>query len=249
MAQIEQEFTNSSNKVSISIQKAIFSESESFFGRVSRNTVNIDNMISSICEKVPSYNKYELKRFAKDLKTEIQANIANGKSVNLLDLGTMYIALSKSMKIAPKTASEVSALTVKFSPSRILTDSVKKIEIDKIVFASTEPLISNVECLWDGVGENVVLCNKIIRITGSKLKIEGPDGGVFFCPVDSSEKPVMDETEWIKAIVTRNLPKSVEVYVPASLESGQKYAVCIKTRPHAGNIYTLGFSNTLTASV
>ncbi|MCR5763628.1 MAG: DUF4469 domain-containing protein [Treponema sp.] len=248
MAQIEQEFTNSSNKVSVSIQKSSFSEKETFFGRVSRNTVNIDNMISSICEKVPSYDKYELKRFAKDLKAEIKSSIANGKSVNLLDLGILYIALSGGMKVAPKTASEVSSLTVKFSPSKSLTESVSKIEIDKIVYVSTAPLISNVECLWDEAEEGSVFAGKIVRITGNRLKIEGESGGAFFCPLDANMEPVMDESKWIKASVTHNLPKTVELYAPETLEKDANYAVCIKTRPNSENVYSLGFSDIVTVA-
>ncbi len=248
MAKIEQEFTNSSNKVSISIRKMAFSDSEMFYGHVSRNTVNIDNMISSICEKVPSYDKYELKRFAKDLKAEIRANLSNGKSVNLLDLGTLYIALSGGMKVAPKTASEVSVLTVKFSPAKPLIETVAKIEIDKIVYVDSAPLISSVSCLWKDAEAGTVLVNKIVRITGTKMKIEGQEGGVFFCPVDSNGEATSQESEWISAVVTRNLPKTVEVYAPENLEVGQKYVLCIKTRPNAEGVYSLGFTDSVTVA-
>lgn len=245
MAQIEQEFISSTNKVSVSIQKSTFSDNETFFGRVSRNTVNIDNLISSICEKVPAYDKYELKRFAKDLKAEVQASLASGKSVNLLDLGTLYIALSSGMKVAPKTASEISALTVKFSPSKTLTESVSKIEIDKIVYVNSAPLISSLECLWEGVPEQTVMTGKIVRITGNKLKIEGENGGIFFCELDSDGNPNADETKWIKAVATRNLPKTLELYVPSNLETEKKYAVAVKTRPTTDGVYSIGFSSAL----
>ena len=245
MAEMEEEFKDSTTKINVSIQKSTFSDNETFFGRVSRNTVNIDNLIKSICNKIPSYDKYELKRFAKDLKTEVQASIASGKSVNLLDLGTLYIALSSGMKVAPKTASEVSSLTVKFSPSKTLTKSVNKIEIDKIVYVNSSPLISNLECLWEGLPENTVKLNKIVRITGSKLKVEGENGGVFFCEVDSSGNTEPDESKWVKAIITRNLPKTLELYVPANLETDKEYAIGIKTRPTTEGIYSVGFSNAL----
>lgn len=93
MATIASEFKNSTNKISVSIRKLVYEETETFVGRVSRNTVNIDNLITEICEKNPAYNEYELKKFAKDLKAGILSNLSNAKSVNLLDLGTLYIAL------------------------------------------------------------------------------------------------------------------------------------------------------------
>lgn len=86
MATIASEFKNSTNKISVSIRKLVYEETETFVGRVSRNTVNIDNLITEICEKNPAYNEYELKKFAKDLKAGILSNLSNAKSVNLLDL-------------------------------------------------------------------------------------------------------------------------------------------------------------------
>ena len=53
MATIASEFKNSTNKISVSIRKLVYEETETFVGRVSRNTVNIDNLITEICEKIP----------------------------------------------------------------------------------------------------------------------------------------------------------------------------------------------------
>lgn len=220
-------------------------ENETFVGRVSRNTVNIDNLITEICEKNPAYNEYELKKFAKDLKAGILSNLSNAKSVNLLDLGTLYIALSGGMKIAPKTASEISSLTVKFSPSKTLTESVGKIEIDKIVYTDSAPLISKVKCLWEGLTEKAVKSGKLVSITGSRLKLEGAECGLYFCPVDENGEAEADETKWLKCVVTRNLPKTLEAYVPDNLTPGEKYAVAIKTRPTADGTYSVGFSENL----
>lgn len=248
MATIASEFKNSTNKISVSIRKLVYEETETFVGRVSRNTVNIDNLITEICEKNPAYNEYELKKFAKDLKAGILSNLSSAKSVNLLDLGTLYIALSGGMKIAPKTASEVASLTVKFSPSKTLTESVGKLEIDKIVYADSAPLISSVKCLWDGVEEKAVKPGKLVSITGSRLKLEGAECGLYFCPVDENGEAEADETKWLKCVVTRNLPKTLEAYVPDNLTPGEKYAVAIKTRPTAEGAYSVGFSENLKAA-
>lgn len=245
MATIASEFKNSTNKISVSIRKLVYEETETFVGRVSRNTVNIDNLITEICEKNPAYNEYELKKFAKDLKTGILSNLSNAKSVNLLDLGTLYIALSGGMKIAPKTASEISSLTVKFSPSKTLTESVGKLEIDKIVYADSAPLISSIKCLWDGIEEKAVKPGKLVSITGDRLKLEGTECGLYFCPVAEDGSAETDEAKWLKCVVTRNLPKTLEAYVPDNLTAGEKYALAIKTRPLADGTYSVGFSETL----
>lgn len=245
MASISSEFKNSTNKVSVSIRKTVFAENETFVGRVSRNTVNIDNLITEICEKNPAYNEYELKKFAKDLKTGILSNLANAKSVNLLDLGTLYIALSGGMKVAPKTANEISSLTVKFTPSKVLVDSVAKIEIDKIVYTDSAPLVSSVTCLWDGAAEKTVVSGKLVSITGNKLKLEGDESGLFFCSVAEDGSAEADESKWIKCVVTRNLPKTLEAYAPDTLAVGSGYVLAIKTRPAADGTYSVGFSDTV----
>ena len=120
--------------------------------------------------------------------------------------------------------------------------------LDKIVYINSAPLISSVKCLWENTEDGTVLLNRIVRITGNKLKIEGEKGGVYFCPTDSNGEPDDDETKWIKAVVTRNLPKTIELYVPENLEVGQSYALCIKTRPNADGIYSQGFSDSVTVT-
>ena len=182
------------------------------------------------------------------MKAGILSNLSNAKSVNLLDLGTLYIALSGGMKIAPKTASEISSLTVKFTPSKPLLESVGKLEIDKIVYADSAPLISSIKCLWDGIEEKAVKPGKLVSITGSRLKLEGADCGLYFCPVIEDGSVETDETKWLKCAVTRNLPKTLEAYVPDNLTVGEKYTLAIKTRPLADGTYSVGFSETLKAA-
>ena len=247
MAKIEQEFENATSKVSVSVQKSTLGEN-SFVGRVSRNTVTIDNMINSICEKVPSYDKYACKRFVKDLKSEVLANLSQGNAVNLFDLGTLYLALSGSMKGVPKSASDISALTVKYSVSKEVLDSVANIAIDKIVLSDSSPAISAIECVWTDVEPKTIIAGKLVRITGAKLKLEGENSGVFFAPVDERGNASDVESDWVKSpVISKNFPKSLEVYAPDALEDGKQYAIVIKTRPNAQGIYALGTSEPLTA--
>lgn len=247
MAKVEQEFENAASKVSVSVHKSTLGEN-SFVGHVSRNTVNIDNLINSICEKVPTYDRYACKRFIKDLKAEVIANLSHGKAVNLFDLGTLYLALSGSMKGVPKNVSDVTSLTVKYSASKEVLDSVQNVEIDKIVLSDSSPAISAIECKWKDVEAKTMIAGKILRITGAKLKLEGENSGVFFAPVLENGEASADEATWLKTpMVSINLPKSLEVYVPDEVEDGKQYAVVIKTRPNAAGLYAVGFSEPLTA--
>ena len=129
-----------------------------------------------------------------------------------------------------------------------MTESVGKLEIDKIVYADSAPLISSVKCLWDGVEEKAVKPGKLVSITGSRLKLEGAECGLYFCPVDENGEAEADETKWLKCVVTRNLPKTLEAYIPDNLTPGEKYAVAIKTRPTADGTYSVGFSENLKAA-
>ena len=247
MAKVAQEFENAASKVSVSVQKSPIGEN-SFIGRVSRNTVNIDNLINSICEKVPTYDRYACKRFIKDLKAEVIANLSQGKSVNLFDLGTLYLALSGAMKGVPKSASDIASLTVKYSASKEVLDCVQNVEIDKIVLSDSSPAISAVECKWKDVEAKTMLAGKIMRITGAKLKLEGEESGVFVAPILESGEASDDEATWLKTpMVLTNLPKTLEVYAPDEVEDGKQYAVVVKTRPNAAGVYAVGFSEPVTA--
>ncbi len=110
------------------------------------------------------------------------------------------------------------------------------------------PLISNAVCLWDDVKEKTVVPGKVISITGSKLKLEGAACGLYFCPLTEDGSVDTDESKWIKCVVTRNLPKTLEAYVPDSLTVGSKYVLAIKTRPAVDGSYSVGFSETLTVA-
>ena len=134
---------------------------------------------------------------------------------------------------------------MKFSPSKTLTESVGKLEIDKIVYADSAPLISSIKCLWDGIEEKAVKPGKLVSITGDRLKLEGTECGLYFCPVAEDGSAETDEAKWLKCVVTRNLPKTLEAYVPDNLTAGEKYALAIKTRPLADGTYSVGFSETL----
>jgi len=247
MAKVAQEFENATSKVSVSVQKSPLGEN-SFIGRVSRNTVNIDNLINAICEKVPTYDRYACKRFIKDLKAEIIASLSQGNAVNLFDLGTLYLALTKSMKGVPKNASDIASLTVKYSASKEVIDSVQNVEIDKIVLSDSSPAISMVECKWKDVEAKTMIAGKIVRITGAKLKLEGENSGVFFAPILDSGEASADESSWLKTpMVSQNLPKTLEVYVPDEVEDGKAYAVVVKTRPNAAGVYAIGLSDAITA--
>ena len=68
---------------------------------------------------------------------------------------------------------------------------------------------------------------------------------MYFCPVAEDGSAETDEAKWLKCVVTRNLPKTLEAYVPDNLTAGEKYALAIKTRPLADGTYSVGFSETL----
>ncbi len=56
------------------------------------------------------------------------------------------------------------------------------------------------------------------------------------------------ESKWIKCVVTRNLPKTLEAYAPDTLAVGNDYVLAIKTRPAADGTYSVGFSDTVKAA-
>ena len=85
--------------------------------------------------------------------------------------------------------------------------------------------------LYDEQAEDKVLTRGMTaQITGTKLKLGGDKSGIYFAPVDNEQRLVKDSRLWVQADhITRNMPKTVEFFVPETLESGTSWRIVLET--------------------
>lgn len=252
MNKIKSEFKPADEIRSVSIkEQQVFNTGKTVYTvHVTRNTVTIDNIIDAICQKRPECRHYVLKQFAADLQEEILANLASGNAVDLLDLGCLYLAAG-ALKNRPADVNDIGELTVKFTASSMTNEAVKDIAIDKMVVADSSPVISTVECLG-AKAEGTLEVGKVARLSGAQLKLGSEGSFVAFAPMDESGAVVLDESKWLKvddSLVIRNLPKTLEFYVPSTVPSDADYCVVLRTNCGAGSVERKRFDYSISRTV
>lgn len=220
---------NSSSLLSVTLHENNFTKDGSYYATVTRNTATFKNILSEIAEDNKGMDPYMLQFAAILIQKKILKMLEQGKAVNVLDLGTLYIA----MKCNAKGKSEVSGsgnFYIKFTPTELANSSLSKLSVDKIVYADGTPEIIAVEDLSEGSEEGRLTRGKPCRITGGRLKIGGDGGGIFLAPAES-DGSAANEDAWIKvseSALFRNKPSELNFFVPEGIEAGS-YRIVLRT--------------------
>ena len=221
---------NSSSKVSMTLRKNGFSEKKLFCATVTRNVANFRNILSEIAEDNKGMDPFMLQFAAILIQKKILKLLEQGKAVNVLDLGTLYIAA----KCSAQTKSEAAAnaeFCIKFTPTALTEKAIGSLSLDKVVFADSSPEITGIETLSEAEDKSKLAAGQPAKITGARLKIGGEESGVFFAPCDESGGIETDETLWKQVPASqlfRNKPTELNFFVP-TLDEGF-FRVVLRTR-------------------
>ena len=213
---------NSSSILSVTLHENNFTKDGSYYATVSRNTATFKNILSEIAEDNKGMDPFMLQFAAILIQKKILKLLEQGKAVNVLDLGTMYIAMKCNAK-GKSDVSESGNFYIKFTPTPLANEAIASLSVDKIVYADGSPEITRIEDLSDVESKNTLTKGKPCRITGSRLKLGGENWGIYFAPVDSEGIMNSDESQWIKtdeSSLFRNKPSELNFFVPDSLSEG-----------------------------
>ena len=161
--------------------------------------------------------------------------------MNILDLGTMYIA----MEVSAKSKTEVpqnGKFKVRFSPTKLTSSSLQNLSIDKIVYNDKSPEIDSVAVLSLGAPA---------KITGANLKLGSEESGIYFAAISSDEK-LEDSSTWTRiddSKVFRNKPAELNFFVPQTLDSSKEYKVVIKTNYISASVTRKEFLESVSSAV
>ena len=233
-------YTDHDNKINVVIHQNQFSEDEnSYYGRITRNTVTLEQLIKGILDDNQNtntgLNAYIL-NFAMDrMKARILAELKAGNAVSLLDLGTMYLGLKGSFTMDAGNT-DVSALkgkelSVGFTPSEDVQNTVSQLKVGSVSLCLKAPAVNTVVNLATKEEGKQLSLGKGAELKGNRLKISGDECGIFFAPLDSSETRESDESKWIQVAgenILKNYPKSLIFQVPSTLTAG-KYQIAVRT--------------------
>lgn len=225
-------FTKSDSLVSVTLHTNRLNENDGYYGKITRNTVTLENIIAEIQERNSGIDPYMVQHVAHLLEDTILSLLAQGKAVNVLNLGTLYVAVSGGINGANPSATAVNGFAAKFTPSTSTNQAVASIVVDKVVVSQTAPLINTVECLWNAMDPNTIRPGKMVRLTGSRLRLGETNSGIAFVPLDTEGNPSDNPDDAIAVDATMvmvNNPKTLEFYAPDSLDGSTKYAIKVST--------------------
>lgn len=231
------DYTDSDGTGTVTLVQNPFNKGGKYYAKFDRTTVNIDHLIARIQKKEVGTNAIMAKHFASLFKAEILEALSRGEAVNMFDLGTLYITANGAVTGDTPDTAHVPGFQVKFTSSKITNEAVSSLGIKKIVMSDTRAIIGTMTDLFTGEETSQFTAGKAMRIEGTRLKIAGEEGGVFFAPATEKDEPVQDEAQWIKVEkLIRNVSKTLEFFLPEGLEGGTPYCIVLKTNSTKGNL-------------
>ena len=231
----EQKTTESS--VSVTLSANSFDDS-TYVVRVPRKTLDLDNIVSDICGDYPSLDPYVINHSAELLKSQILKYLKAGKAVNILELGTMYLAPKGTVGRANPQVSDLPGLTLKFTPSKTATEALSGLSADSFMISDPAPQITKIISLKDGSEDGNLEIGSLVRLTGNKLKVSGDNSGVFLVPANDDGSPNTDDSTWTAAdasYLPRNTAKTLEFYIPSTAQPGNEYFIAVRTAYLSGS--------------
>ncbi len=191
-------FKEADSLLSVKLSKNQFSTAEnSFIGRVTRNTVTLENLIASISKKNEGISSYMIEHVANLLGDEMLIACQNGKAVDVLGLGTMYIAVSGAITGENPGESSIPGFKLNFTMSPKSQTVLSSLKVDQVVISDSCPVFDRIINVYDQNEDRVLTKDKGAKVIGSKLKVAGEDSGIWFAPLDAEDNPSRDESTWI----------------------------------------------------
>lgn len=222
-------FSDSQGSGKIKLYANAFANGNGYYGRFERNTIGTNALIARIQKRKAGTNELTLQQTAGFLKEEILEALAHGESVNVLDLGTMYLTLNGKCDGKKIDSGDKQPLVARFTPSQLVQSAVTDIGIKEITIAPVSPEIVSVTNQFTKDTAGNLSAGKTVLVEGLRLKISGENGGIYLCPLGEKNEPVEDESKWISCdAITRNTAKNLEFFVPDETPSG-KYRILVRT--------------------
>lgn len=212
----------------------------SSYGRVNAPTkrITIANLSALIADRHSGVEPGMIAFVARLLHEETMRQLHEGKSVEALGLGTVYIGTKGSMKGDNPSLAEAPKFVVKFKASQGLKLNLHDIKVASITPISCLPIINLVEDMKTKKMNTEVKKGTIVKLTGKRLRVEGnklTEIGLFL---------YKDDGTFIRVTASellRNEPSCIEFELPGLAVVGSSYSITIRNQAKVKG----GFSKTL----
>ena len=208
-------------------------------GRVQSPTkrITIANLSALIADRNSGVEPGMITFVARLLHEETIRQLHEGKSVEALGLGTVYIGIKGSMKGKNPSLSDVPKFVVKFRASKGVKLNLKDIKPGSITPIVSVPIINLIEDMKTKKINAELKKGTIVKLTGKKLRVEGVDSrvGIYLNKDDGTFVRVEPSD------ILRNEPSCVEFILPTGVIAGLTYTISVKNQARVKG----GFSKVL----
>jgi len=181
------------------------------FGRIQSpsNRVTISNLSALIADRNPGIQPAMVAFVARLLHEETLRQLRDGKSVEVLGLGTAFIATKGSMKGLKPGLADVPKIILKFKASQGAKTHLQGISAKAVVAVEVKPVINTViDMKTKKVNE--LKSGTVVQIKGYKLRVEGnkPEVGLYLVKSDGTKIKIQQDN------IIRNEPSTLEFILP-----------------------------------
>ena len=214
-------------------------EKDVSYAKVQRNTAYIGNIIDKVQEQNKMLDRETLLFTAGLLRNGIIELLKAGKSVDLLEMGTLYLKPAKGMDTLSPSIGDVPPMKLAFTPSEFAQQAVKSVVVAGDITKPNAPSINELYNLSALTDESVVSKGHSVRLKGNKIRVAGDESevGLFFAPCDEDGNYKNDVASWVQISASElidNTASTLLFNVPSGIESG-KYRLIVRTAYGAGS--------------
>ena len=228
------------DQVNVTIHATSLPGKSASYAKVKRNTAYVGNIIDKVLEKEKNLTRETLLYAAGAFRNGITDLLKTGKSVDILELGTLYIKPVSGMEKANPAVTEIPGLTLAFTPSELALSSIKDVAIGSNVTESKLPVIESLFDVHTASASDMLTGGHCAKICGKRLKIAGNeknnDFGVFFASCDESGKYEDDYSKWIRissSAIIDNCSSCLMFELPEAVAKGT-YRIIVQTAYGSG---------------
>ena len=136
------------------------------------DTITMSNLTALIAERNPGIEPALVHLVARIANKEIKQQVALGKKVEIMGIGTAYLGLSKGIKKLNPSIEDIPPVALKFKTSRLMKSYLKGITVKSVYLEEYKPEIKEVIDL-DRKTKFDIKKGNIVQLKGKNLKVEG----------------------------------------------------------------------------
>lgn len=226
------------DSVNVTMHASTLSGGTGSYAKVQRNTAYIGNIVERVSKgAVLPGGKETLLYVAGLLRDGIVGFLNEGKAVDLLEMGILYLKPKKGMESTSPGIEDVPKMKLAFTPSELALKAVENVTVGADVTKENVPTFKELYDIHTKSSGLSVTAGFTVRINGKGLKVAGDGCGVYLAPCDENGSYRTDASDWTLTCgeedLIDNTSSRLEFNLPSTVTEGS-YRLAVKTAYGSG---------------